>query len=193
MPITKFKNIWKEITLLTAWIVSVAGTFIITFPSWTNSDKSIDSYIKFIILFATVIAGFLVLYSLKNKKIKTWSLLSIVTFILLIFSFISYSYLLETKTLPYENHDVIIGNVRVENDPITKLEAEESSLLGREDILKHVQGESEKIWTKSSINNNRIILMVLYTLAYTFTACFIISFCNLILLNKEKYNLNKPE
>jgi len=193
MPISKLKNIWKEITLLGTWVASVAGTFIIALPSWTNSTKTLESYTQFIVFFTTIIAGFLVLYSLKNKKIRRWNILSLFFFIALIFSFISYSYFRENSTLPYEQYDVIIGDVRLKNDPLTKIENITKKSVEREEILKHVQGDSGRIWTQEGINKNRIILVMLFTLSYTFTACFIISFCNLFLLNKIKLNKEKEK
>ncbi len=187
MIATKLKKAWKEITLLGAWIATIAGAFLIPLPSWTNSATTSNFYVKFIIFFATVIAGFLVLYSLRHKTIKTWTYLSIISFILLTISFISYSYLREKNTLPYEGKDLIIGKIRIENDPLTILEKSNQFELTRENILKHVQGNCEKIWTSESINKNRITLLIVLSISYTLTACFAISFCNLIILYKEKY------
>ncbi|WP_299362135.1 hypothetical protein [Winogradskyella sp.] len=184
--IEKLQKAWKELTLISAWITTVASPFVLPLPSWSNSTVVSTSYLKFIIFFATIIAGFLVLHTYKNRSIKSWYRYSISFFILLTICFISYSYTRESKTLPYEGIDVIIGNERIENDPLTKLENSNKFNLNDEEILKHVQGQSDKIWTKKSINTNKNLLIVLLVLIYTLTASLIISFCNLLILHKDK-------
>lgn len=191
--IEKLQKTWKELTLISAWITTVASPFVLPLPSWSNSSIVSASYVKFIIFFATIIAGFLVLHTYKNKNMKSWYKYSISFFILLTICFISYSYIRESKTLPYEGNDVIIGNERVENDPLTKLENSGKFNLNDEEILKYVQGNSEKIWTKKSINTNKNILISLLVLIYTLTASLIISFCNLLILNKDKHQKDTNE
>jgi|GEM_PF-4808921 len=186
--IKQLKNAWKEITLLSAWIASVAGSFVIPLPAWAGSSNISSFYLKFIIFFATIVAGFLVLYTYRNKNLKLWFKLSILFFALLTLSIVGYYYSRATKTLPYSSIEVIIGNDRIENDPLTDLEEKGNLPLEREEIMRHFQGESERVWTRKSINTNKIILIGLLALSYTLTSCFIISFCNLIVLHKEKYN-----
>ncbi|GGI58494.1 hypothetical protein [Winogradskyella haliclonae] len=185
MIVEKFKNAWKEITLLSTWIATVVGTFIIPLPSWTNSPNTSQFYIKFIIFFATIIAGFLILHTFRKKIAKYWSKLSVIFFLFLTLTTIFYYYFRETATLPYEGKDIIIGDVRIANDPLTKIENNGNFPVSRTDIMKHFQGESERVWTKESINKNRIILILLLAITYTIAACFIISFCNLFILYKE--------
>ncbi|CAM1358168.1 hypothetical protein [Tenacibaculum xiamenense] len=190
MFVAKLKEIWKEVLLLSTWIISVAGTFIIPLPSWTSSDSDVEFYVKFIVFFSTVVAVFFILYSFRNKRIKTWFIFSLIFFILTCTSFLLYSFSRENNTLPYEDKDVIIGDTRLQNDPISKLEAKGSLRLDRDDILKHVHGNSEKIWTKKSIQKNRLQLILLFSASYVSIACFLISFCNLFILHKN--NTNKP-
>jgi hypothetical protein len=187
--IEHLKKSWKEMTLLGAWIASVAGSFIIPLPSWSGSTNISSFYLKFIVFFATVVSGFLVLYTFKNKRIKNWYKLSIVSFILLTISIVGYYYARETLTLPYEGVEIVIGNERIENDPLSKLEVMKNISLDNNEIMRHFQGVSQKVWTTDSINQNRIVLIFLLAFSYTITACFIISFCNLIILYKEKYKI----
>ena len=109
----------------------------------------------------------------------------------LIASFTSYSFLREELTLPYESTDVVIGTVRKPNDFLTKLEIKNDGPLEKDEILKHFQGNSEKVWTKESIKLSRFKITFLFTLSYIFTSCFIISFSNLIILYKKKYDDEK--
>ena len=188
--LSRLKRAWKELTLLSVWLSSVIGVYVIPLPSWTFSAETSVFYSRFILLFATIIAGFLVLFTFRNKNISTWKWLTIAFFIPLVFSYLIYSIQRERKTLPYDGKDVVIGDVRIPNNPLDILEKKGSFSVAPGDILKHVHGESERIWTKKSIDRNRIALMLMYTLTYTFFACLIIAFSNLILLHYEHYKNN---
>jgi uncharacterized BrkB/YihY/UPF0761 family membrane protein len=187
MLITRLKKAWKEVVLMGLWLVSIVGSFIIPMPSWSASELTSGYYLKFIIVIASTLGLFLILYSLRNSKIKKWRFLSILFFSLFILSITTYSYLREELTLPYENKDIIIGGDRVENDPLTKLEKKNGGTIEKNEILKHFQGKSERVWTEKSIKLNRLKLTSMFMFSYIITTCFIISFSNLIILYKQKY------
>lgn len=189
MIVSRLKEVWQEITLLSAWIVSVTGAFIIPLPAWYSSDENTPLFTKFGVFVATVIAGFLILYSLRNKSIKIWTLLSISFFTFLIASYTTYYFLREAKTLPYLESDIVIGNEMVENNPFERFKKNHGFLPERKEQMMIVLGNPEKVWTKESILKNRIQLMLLLFSCYLFSAGFIISFCNLIILYKKKYPL----
>ncbi|TPN86972.1 hypothetical protein [Aquimarina algicola] len=189
MLVSKLKEVWKEVTLLTTWIATVTGAFIIPLPAWYSSDQNTSFLTKFGVFIATVIAGFLILFSLKNKVAKTWMRLSIAFFILFICSYTTYHFFREAKTLPYVEKDIIIGNTMVENNPFEAFEASHGFLPARKERMMILLGDPEKAWTKQSIMSNRILLMVFLFLCYLFSAGFMISFCNLIILYKEKYTI----
>ena len=187
MLVSKLKEVWKEITLLSTWIVSITGAFIIPLPSWYAADENTSFFVKFGVFIATVLAGFLILYSLRNKVIRTWMRLSIEFIVLFVGVYATYHYARETKTLPYLEKDIVIGNEFVSNNPFEAFEVAHGFLPARNERMMIVLGDPEKAWTKESITSNRLQLVVLLFLCYLFSAGFIISFCNLIILYKEKY------
>lgn len=193
MLVTKFKEIWKEITLLSTWIGSVAGTFIIPLPSWYASDDSTGFLMKFGIFIATALAGFLILFSLKNKVIRMWMRLSINFILLFVGTYAAYHFTRETKTLPYLDKDIVIGNELKDINPFNSFKDSHGFLPARNEKMMIVLGDPEKAWTQDSITANRVQLMALLFLCYLFSAGFIISFCNLMILYKDKYTITLEE
>lgn len=188
MIVTKLKEVWKEVALLTTWIVSVTSAFILPLPSWNARDDSTTSFVKFGVFIATVLAGFLILFSLKNRKIKTWMRLSIMFLAHFVGTYIMYHFLREINTLPYLNKDIVIGDTLIEDDPFMIFKNSHGFLPDKKEQMLIILGDPEKAWTKKSIGWNRIQLMTSLFLCYLFSAGFIISFCNLIILYKEKYS-----
>ncbi len=189
MPVSRLKDVWKEITLLSTWIASVTGAFIIPLPSWHASDENTSFLMKFGVFIATVLAGFLILYSLKNKSSRKWMRLSIEFIVLFIIVYACYHFAREAKTLPYLDKDIVIGNKMVDDDPFEAFKISHGFLPARNEKMMVILGDPENAWTKKSIMFNRIQLMVLLFFCYLFSAGFIISFCNLIILYKEKYTI----
>ncbi|SNR16916.1 hypothetical protein [Tenacibaculum jejuense] len=187
MQVTKLKDIWKEIVLLSTWIVTVTSAFIIPLPSWNATDENTGSFVKFGVFIATILAGFMILFSLRNKIIKIWMRLSVLFLILFMGSYISYHYLRGSNTLPYLEKDIVVGNELVKNNPFKIFEDTHGFLPDRKERMLILLGDPEKAWTKKSIRWNRIELMISLFLCYLFSAVFMISFSNLILLYKEKY------
>ncbi len=187
MQVSKLKEIWKEVTLLSTWIASVTGAFIIPLPSWHASDENTAFLMKFGVFIATVLAGFLILYSLKNKSIIKWTRLTIEFLILFVSVYAAYHFAREAKTLPYLEKDIVIGNEMIDNNPFEAFETSHGFLPARNEQMMVLLGDPEKAWTKQSIMFNRVQLMILLFFCYLFSAGLIISFCNLIILHKEKY------
>ncbi|MBP2831510.1 hypothetical protein J8281_04855 [Aquimarina sp. U1-2] len=187
MFVSKLKEVWKEVTLLSTWIAALAGAFIIPLPSWYATDDHSSFLVKFGIFVATALAGFLILYSLKNKKTRVWMGLSVSFILILIGVYTAYYFTREAKTLPYQEKDIVIGNEFIANNPFKAFEASHGFLPARNEKMMILLGDPEKAWTKASITANRVQLIVLLFLCYLFSAGFIISFCNLILLYREKY------
>jgi len=193
MLVNKLNDIWKEITLLSTWIASVAGAFILPLPSWYVTDNSTDFLMKFGIFIATALAGFLILYSLKHKMIKTWMRLSLLFLLLFIGIYTTYHFSREIKTLPYVEHDIVIGNELIEENPFDIFKVSHGFLPDRKERMLILLGDPEKAWTKDSITSNRIQLIIMLFLCYSICAGFIISFCNLMILYKEKYKIKIEE
>ncbi|MGB5818531.1 MAG: hypothetical protein WBG90_03535 [Saonia sp.] len=187
MLISRLRGVWRGITLLGTWIASVTGAFIIPLPAWYSTDENTPFLMKFGVFLAAVIAGFLILFSLKNRLIKVWMRLSITFFILFISSYTAYHFFREAKTLPYVEKDIVIGNELLDNNPFEIFKESHGFLPGRKGRMMIILGDPEKAWTKQSIMLNRKLLTVLLFICYLFSAGFMISFCNLIILYREKY------
>ncbi len=189
MQVSRLKEVWKEITLLSTWIASVTGAFIIPLPSWYATDENTAFFMKFGVFIATALAGFLILYSLKNKSTRTWMRLSIEFIVLFIAVYTAYHFAREVKTLPYLDKDIVIGDEMVDNNPFEAFKASHGFLPARNEQMMVVLGDPEKAWTKQSITYNRIQMMILLFFCYLFSAGFIISFCNLVILYKVEYTI----
>lgn len=193
MLVNKLKDVWKEVTLLSTWIASIAGAFIIPLPSWYAADDSTAFLMKFGIFIATALAGFLILYSLKHKMTTTWMRLSLQFLLLFVGVYASYHFMREAKTLPYVAHDIVIGNELIADNPFDIFKASHGFMPERKERMLILLGDPEKAWTKDSIMSNRVQLMLLLFLCYSLCAGFIVSFCNLIILYKEKYKIKIEE
>ncbi len=189
MQVSRLKEVWKEITLLSTWIASVTGAFIIPLPSWHASDENTAFFMKFGVFVATALAGFLILYSLKNKSTRTWMRLSMQFIVLFVSVYAAYHFAREAKTLPYLDKDIVIGDEMVDNNPFEVFKGSHGFLPARNEQMMVLLGDPEKAWTKKSIMTNRIQLMIFLFMCYLFSAGFIISFCNLVILYKEKYTI----
>lgn len=189
MLVEKLKNTWKEVTLLGAWIVSVTGSFMVPLPSWHFSDETTSFLVKFTIFIATVLAGFLVLYSLRNREAKIWMRLSVGFIAFFIIAYVTYFFSRDAKTLPYLGKDIVIGTEMVTNNPFEIFEETHGFSPVRKNRMMILLGEPEKAWTEKSIMINRVQLILLLFFCYLSSAGFIISFCNLIILYKEKYTI----
>ncbi|WP_024768073.1 hypothetical protein [Aquimarina macrocephali] len=189
MLVSKLKDVWKEFTLLSTWIASVAGAFIIPLPSWYATDDNTEFLMKFGVFISTALAGFLILYSLKHKMIRTWMRLSTRFLFMFVGVYATYHFFREAKTLPYIEHDIVIGNELIDDNPFDVFKASHGFLPERKERMLILLGDPEKAWAKDSITSNRVQLILLLFLCYLLSAGFIISFCNLIILYKEKYKI----
>lgn len=186
---SKVKNIqsvWKQLTLIGAWLGTIAGSFLLPLPDWDSNNQQ-DSNTRFILFISTVIAGFALLLTYKYKSKNTWLWISGITFVLFIGSFYFYNSKRETNTLPYYGTTKVVGSIPL-NDFEKKIK-----LYGLEkedkELLKYVGGDSGKLWTKKSIKANRNELILCLTLSYSLLAIFMISFMNVFILYSSK---NEP-
>ncbi|WP_405209323.1 hypothetical protein [Aquimarina sp. LLG6339-5] len=193
MLVNRLKEVWKEITLLSTWIASITGAFIIPLPSWYATDDNTAFLMKFGVFIATALAGFLILYSLRHKMIRTWMRLSLQFLLMFVGIYATYHFFREANTLPYVDHDIVIGSELIANNPFDTFKESHGFLPERKERMLILLGDPEKAWTKDSIVSNRIQLIIMLFLCYLLSAGFIISFCNLIILYKEKYKIKIEE
>ncbi len=181
--IKSFQGIWKQLSLLGVWLGTIAGTFLLPLPDW-NSEEQNTSHTRFILFIATVVAGFILILIFKYKKKLFWLLSSLITFVLLIFSFYTYTDKRESNTLIYDEKATIIGDVPQKD--FHKIRKKYK--LGPKDteLLLYVGGETTRLWTHESIKKNRNELIFFLTVSYCLLAIFMMSFLNVIIIYTAK-------
>ena len=184
--VNKIQAIWKQLALLGAWLGTIAGSFLLPLPDWGYEEQH-TSHTRFILFIATILAGFMLLLTYKNKNKKSWIWIALVTCLLFIASFVVYNLKRDANTLPFYGTTKVIGSVPF-NDFEKKCKALGIKTTDRE-LLKYVGGDVEQLWTKESINNNRNELILYLAISYCLLAVFMISFINTIILYTPK---NEP-
>ncbi|OAN61659.1 hypothetical protein A8B79_04325 [Balneola sp. EhC07] len=177
--IESIQGIWKQLTLFGTWIASVTGSFFLPLPEWGVEDEN-TSQMHFIFFMATVIAGFILILTFRLRNGKIWLSISVISLLLLITFFYSYSWKRSASTLPYYETTVVIGN-----EYKVGIEERREALgtdIDDETLLKFVAGKTNIIWTRESISRNRWTLISLLTLSYCIASVFIISFVNTIII-----------
>ncbi|MBD0824460.1 hypothetical protein [Aestuariibaculum marinum] len=174
-----FQKIWKNIVSVGTWVGVVAGSILMPLPEWGDNTEH-SSQIKFILFIATVISGFILVltYNLKNRI--TWMLISLLVFLCLICSYFYYNHRINESTLKYYESTIVVGFELIDSDSFVS--RKEILNLEKDDLLKAVGGNPSLIWTESSINRNKNILISLLTLNYCLFAVFLVSFTNTVSL-----------
>ena len=185
----RIQSAWKEISLIGTWVITIAGSFLLPLPNWI-SDIENKSYTQFIYFIATIMAGFVLIYTFVNKNRRTWLRLAVITFILLIGSFLLYNIMRSQLTRTYENNDIIIGN-EYQSDYQKRLKDLETTLgfpVKQSEILYNVGGDPTVIWTEDSISRSKWILIGTLLLSFSILSIFLISFVNVFLLFQTDEN-----
>lgn len=171
---------WKQLTLLGAWLGAIAGSFLLPLPDW-GSEEQHTSQTRFILFIATILAGFMLLFTFKDKSKKRWLFIASFTCILFITTFVIYNQKRDANTLPYASTTKVIGST-----PFSDFEKKCKALgikTSDKELLKYVGGDAEQLWTKESINSNRNELILYLAISYCLLSIFMISFINTIILN----------
>lgn len=178
---------WQSISVVGSWVIAVVGSFLLPLPEWTTGGEN-KSFTQFIYFIATVMAGFMLIYTFVNKNKKTWLFISVISFIILIALFFTYSYKRENLTLKHASKDVVIGTVH-QPDYEAKLQAVEKFKRHKIDpkkILDYTGGDPTLIWTQESIDSSRWTLILLLLFCYTASSIFLLSFVNAFFLFKKE-------
>ncbi|RZK40925.1 MAG: hypothetical protein EOO90_13230 [Pedobacter sp.] len=185
--IERLQGAWKQLSLLAIWITTIAGSFILPLPLWAAEDEH-KSYTQFILFIATVVAGFMLFFTGKNKRAKWWLRTSIITFVLFIASYFTYTYIRDEFTMPYNNTAVVIGKIKVEDydKQLNALEKRIGRKINRRELLMFVGGDATRLWTEESIASSKWKLILSLTFCYSLFSVFLICFLNLLILKPVK-------
>ena len=185
------KQNWKILGAIGTWITVSASALIIPMPDWT--DLEIRTYtLRLITFIASVLSAFLIIYSRSITQRKLWLHISVLAFLVCVFSYIFYLNYRADLTLPYAKRSIVIGTVEIPNNPIRIIETRREMETGRKneidkaDYLKIVHGKSDAIWTEKSIAKSRTLLISSYAICYLTLAIFMVSFASLITFRKRE-------
>lgn len=181
--IGKIKTIWKELSLVGAWIATISSSFLLPLPDWA-SDEENKAVTQFVLFVATVVAGFVLILTFKFRSKKLWLYTSISMFLIFVSTFFLYSLTRESTTLPYYGKDKVIGTITVQDydKKLAALEKEIGYRIDPNDLLVYVGGKPTLLWTQDSIDGNRWKLIYVYMLTFSVLTIFLISFLNLLML-----------
>lgn len=181
------QSTWQTISVIGTWVISVAGSFLLPLPLWAANDQSM-SYTKFIYFIATVIAGFVLIYTFVNKNKRVWLIISVVSLIALTLLFYKYSVAREALTLHYDSNDYVVGTEykkEFKND-LKELEALLGHKIDKREILDYASGRPDLVWTPESIKTSRWTLILLLLSSFMASSVFLISFVNTFFLFKQQ-------
>jgi hypothetical protein len=166
----KSRASWWLLAQSTIWIAAVIAGFMLPPPVGTVEETKV--WVRFAQFVITVLIGLFVLAELRwNRKKDSlgWGSLSALFLVLGTAVFFSYQFFAARWTAPYSNQRVVIG------DTFTQLGGQyhrENPNLTMEDLVMHYAGHIEKIWTRESLQQRRVLLAGLYILAMPlFTIC----------------------
>jgi hypothetical protein len=161
---------WVMLTQTTVWVAGAIAAFLLPPPSSMPEESRV--WVRFAQFVITVVIGMVLLAVLRWKQKKDalrWGALSMLFLFLGTACFFSYQIFAARWTAIYNERPVVIGDVYT---ALGREYHEQNPHLRPEDLLKHFTGKVEKIWTRESLQQRRLILAAIYVLAMPlFTIC----------------------
>ena len=161
---------WVTLVQTTVWIAAVVAGFLIPPPLGSSDEKQI--WVRFAQFFITIIIGLVLLATFRWKRKKDtlgWAGISVLFLFFATISFFSYQFFAARWSTRYNNEPVIIGDVLTS---IAREYQKQNPNLTAEDLVMHFAGNLEKIWTRESLQQRRLLLAGMYVLAMPlFTIC----------------------
>lgn len=154
------------------WVCGVIVSFLLPPPVDTPRDG--QSWVRFA-QFSTAIVIGLVLLAAFRWKLKShafrWGGVSLGCLILGTVAFFSYQLLVARWTVPYDEQPKLIGSSLTGRGQQIRAASPERT---NEQLLNDVAGQVEKVWTRNSVIERRLILAAVYVAAMPlFTICLI--------------------
>jgi hypothetical protein len=166
----RLQSTWIILVQVTIWIAAVIAGFLIPPPVGTMDERQI--WVRFAQFFITIIIGFLLLAMLRWKRKKdaiAWAGVSLVFLVLSTTSFFSYQLFAARWSAKYNNESVVIGSTY---SPAAREYHNQNPNLTPDDLIMHYAGSLEKIWTRESLQQRRLLLAAMYVVAMPlFTVC----------------------
>ena len=161
---------WALLAQSTVWISAVLAGFLLPPPVGTLDEGKV--WVRFAQFIITILIGIVLLLALRwNRKadVLRWAVSALVCLVLAIGCFFAYQIYAARWTVPYNGQRVVIGG---QFSQIGREYQQSNPNLTFEDLVLNYAGKVEKIWTRESLQQRRIILAGMYVLAMPlFTVC----------------------
>lgn len=172
------------------WIISLVGSFLIPPPEWMPLDDKIWLNLSQFII--TVLIGLMFLIARRRnelKHIKWWGISSAILLVFSICLFLGYQYLSSTLTCDYLTKKIIVGFEYTKQAQIY-IDKNPNLIENCNELIMDFAGKSEDIWTRKSINLNRIKLATAYIGTLPFFALCLITMIQAVSITETKRLIN---
>lgn len=180
--IRTFEKNWNVLSAIALFIIGILGTFLIPPPDYLANEPVFANAGKFI---ATIVIGLILVPILlwkTNKHTRNWWIVALLSFLLSIVCLFSYLSLKQKWMCRCfdENKLILIGS---------EMKPSLNESLKNSDCQELLQGSScypEKVWTKASIDRNRLILAGVYILSLPLFIIAMMSVVQAIYCSKQR-------
>ena len=152
------------------WVAGVIVGFLLPPPVGTPEESQV--WVRFAQFVITVVIGMVLLAALRWKRkqdVFRWASISMLFLLLGTITFFGYQIFAARWTAPYNTGRVVIGDAYT---AYGREYHEEHPNLPIEKLVMDVSGAVEKIWTRESLQQRRLLLAAMYVLAMPlFTVC----------------------
>jgi hypothetical protein len=161
---------WVLLTQTTVWVGGAIAAFLLPPPGGLPEESRV--WVRFAQFVITVVIGMVLLATLRWKRkqdMLRWGGLSMLFLFLGTAAFFSYQILSAKWIASYNGRPVLIGGSYTS---LGREDHEANPRLSPEDLVMRFAGQVEKIWTRESLQQRRLVLAAIYVLAMPlFTIC----------------------
>jgi hypothetical protein len=164
------RQTWLLLAQSTIWVAGVIVGFLLPPPAGTAEESQI--WVRFAQFVITIVIGMVLLAALRWKRKKdafVWGGLSLLCLLLGTAAFFGYQLFAARWTALYHTEPVLIGSVYTD---FGRTYHEQNPRFPPARLIEDFAGQVEKIWTRESIQQRRLLLAMMYVLAMPlFTLC----------------------
>ncbi len=154
---------WVLLAQTAAWVVGVLAGFLVPPPVGAAEESRV--YVRFAQFVITVVIGLVLLAAMRWKSKKDsflWGAAAVIFLLLGSAMFFGYQLCAARWTAEYNNQRVVIGETYT---AYGREYHEQNPNLSPANLIMHVAGQVEKLWTRESLTQRRLLLAAMYVLA----------------------------
>ena len=171
MNIEYIKKNWGVLAALGLFVFGVLATFLIPPAVYFGDEQAYSNWGKFVATIAIGLVLVAVILFREAKHTSKWWVTGLAMFLVSTSMFFTYQYLHQKYTCSCYGDLILMGN-ELKNPEVDFVKENRNDC---QKLLKGASCDAERVWTKSSIDNNRLILVGLYTLSLPFLVTAMIS------------------